>query len=92
MQWEFPYFPLSIAIDGANRHDAALVEETLKGLQIEKPLLMAGEEHGLCMDKGYDSKEVRALAGAMDICRISVVGEKRKKPWRKRRDLRRGAG
>ena len=34
--------PLSIVINGANRHDVVLAEETLNGLQIEKPLLMEG--------------------------------------------------
>ena len=58
--------PLSIVIDGANRHDVVLAEETLNGLQIEKPLLMEGEGHGLCMDKGYDSRKVGELARAME--------------------------
>lgn len=71
--------PLSVAVDGANRHDAGLVEETLKSLQIEKPLLEAGEGHGLCMDKGYDSRKVRAFVKAMGYtAHIRSRGEEKK--------------
>ena len=53
--------PLSVVIDGANRHDMKLVRETLASLQVAPPPAAAGKPRGLCMDKGYDYQEVRAV-------------------------------
>ena len=69
-----------------------LAEETLKGLQIEKPLLMEGEGHGLRMDKGYDSRKVGELARVMGYAPHIRNRGKEKKHWRKRRDSKHGAG
>ena len=55
-----------------------LAEETLKGLQIEKPLLMEGGEHGLCMEKVTTAGRWGSLPGRWGMRRISVIGEKRK--------------
>jgi putative transposase len=48
--------PLSIAIDGANRHDVKLLERTLEGLLAAPP---EGLRPGLCLDRGYDYPWVR---------------------------------
>ncbi len=54
--------PLSVAVDGANRHDMKMVRATLETLAIDRPEPTAETPHGLCMDKGYDFDEVRDLA------------------------------
>jgi transposase len=53
--------PLAIAVDGANRHDVKLFEETLRNIEIERPKPTKKHPHGMCLDKGYDSNEIRAL-------------------------------
>jgi len=64
--------PLSIVIDGANRHDVVLAEETLNGLQIEKLLLMKGGEHGLCMEKVTTAGRWGSLPGRWDIANCFI--------------------
>lgn len=53
---------LSIVIDGANRHDMKLLKPTLEALAVERPAPTAASPQGLCLDKGYDYDEIRALA------------------------------
>ena len=50
--------PLGLAVDGANRHDKKLVARTLNNLAITRP---AFRKQNMCMDKGYDYPDVRAL-------------------------------
>jgi putative transposase len=59
--------PLSVAVDGANRHDSKLLVATLDGLVVARPAPGEEEEEGaahseeqhLCLDAAYDSEEVR---------------------------------
>jgi len=53
--------PVAIAVDGANRHDVKLVRETLENIEVNRPRPTAKKPQGLCMDKAYDSDEVREL-------------------------------
>jgi len=53
--------PLSVAVDGANRHDMKLTRVTLEGLVIQRPEPTAERPQGVCLDKGYDYDEVRDL-------------------------------
>lgn len=53
--------PLSVAIDGANRHDMKLTRVTLEGLVIPRPEPTAERPQGVCLDKGYDYDAVRDL-------------------------------
>jgi putative transposase len=53
--------PLAVIIEGANRHDCKLVEATLEQLPVERPQPTPKRPQGLCLDKGYDYEEVRAL-------------------------------
>lgn len=53
--------PVSVAIDGANRHDMKLVKETLDGIVVERPKPNEYHRQGMCMDKGYDYDEIREL-------------------------------
>lgn len=53
--------PIGITLDGANRNDMKMVEETLKSIPVERPEPTAEEPQGMCMDKGYDYDEVREI-------------------------------
>jgi transposase len=53
--------PLALAIDGANRHDMKLVQETLENLMAKRPIPTPDSPQGLCLDKGYDFAAVRAI-------------------------------
>jgi putative transposase len=50
--------PISMVIDGANRHDMKLVRPTIEGLVVERPKPTAEQPQGICLDKGYDYEEV----------------------------------
>lgn len=49
-------------IDGANRHDMKLLRPTLEALELPRPTPSAKHPQGLCLDKGYDYDEIRAVA------------------------------
>ena len=53
--------PIGLAIDGANRHDMKLVRATLESLVVERPEPTDEHPQGMCLDKGYDYGEVRAI-------------------------------
>jgi transposase len=53
--------PLALVIDGANRHDMKLAKSTLEHLMLQRPVPVAAQPQGLCLDQGYDYGEVRAL-------------------------------
>lgn len=53
--------PIGLAIEGANRHDMKLVRTTIEGIVIERPEPTAEQPQGMCLDKGYDYDEVRAI-------------------------------
>jgi putative transposase len=53
--------PLGLAIDGANRHDMKLLRPTLESIVVERPQASAEQEQAMCLDKGYDYDEVRAI-------------------------------
>ena len=54
--------PLGVAVDGANRHDKKLAEATLESIPVHRDLPGPGDppQH-LCLDKGYDYDDIRAL-------------------------------
>ncbi len=54
--------PVGLAVEGANRHDMKLVQETLESIPVERPKPTPQEPQGLCLDKGYDYDEVRDIA------------------------------
>src|SRR5205085_6812475 len=53
--------PIGLAVEGANRNDMKLTEETLESIPVERPEPTATEPQGICLDKGYDYDEVRAI-------------------------------
>ena len=53
--------PLGITTSGANTHDKRLVEATLESIPIDRPEPTRNEPQHMCMDKGYDYVDIRAL-------------------------------
>src|SRR5665213_2471575 len=57
--------PVGLTVDGANRNDHKLMAETIESIPVRRPRPTATDPQGLCLDKGYDYKEPRALAVAL---------------------------
>jgi putative transposase len=53
--------PIGLAVDGANRHDMKLVRATLESIPVERPTPTEQERQNMCLDKGYDYDDVRAI-------------------------------
>lgn len=71
--------PLSVVIDGANRHDMKLVQPTIEGIVVERPEPTDSAPQGMCMDKAYDYEEVRAILRAFGFtAHIRARGEEAK--------------
>jgi putative transposase len=51
-----------VAVDGANRPDAKMVEETLASIPVERPESTPDNPQNLCLDKAYVGDEVADLA------------------------------
>jgi transposase len=67
--------PLSLAVDGANRHDKKLLEPTLLDIQIDQPDTTIIDQN-LCLDKGYDYPDIRVLVEELGyIGHIKARGE-----------------
>jgi transposase len=49
-------------IDGANRNDHKLMRQSVEAIPIERPRPRPRRPQHLCLDKGYDYAEPRALA------------------------------
>jgi putative transposase len=54
--------PLSVSVDGANRHDMKMSKATLQSIVVHRPepTTIKSKQH-MCMDKGYDYPEVYEL-------------------------------
>jgi hypothetical protein len=80
-----------LAHNGANRHDQKLLEPTLESIPIERPEPTAERPQGLCLDRGFDSPQVRDLAVKHGYTphirtRGEEIAEKIRTPgWRARR-------
>ena len=62
--------PVGLVLDGANWHDVKLVESTLASMPpaaeaARQAHRAGGDEQGLCLDAGYDSKQVRETRAAL---------------------------
>jgi putative transposase len=53
---------VGLAVDGANRPDMKMVEETLASIPLERPEPTVEEPQGLCLDRGYAYDEVQEIA------------------------------
>jgi hypothetical protein len=69
--------PVGMAVDGANRNDMKMVEETLASIPVERPTPTSKQPQGMCMDKGYDYDEVREEAKE-DAARFETLYESKK--------------
>ena len=54
--------PLGATIDGANRNDHKLMRSTLETISVQRPRPTRQQPQHLCLDKGFDYDEPRALA------------------------------
>lgn len=66
--------PLSIVVTAANTHDKTVALQTLDAIAVERPERVVYRLHHLCLDKGYDYKDV--IEGALERDYI-VHGKKR---------------
>jgi transposase len=76
--------PIGIAVSGANRHDSKLLVETLDSMPVSPP---SGKKRkrNLCLDKAYDSEEIRKLVAKRKFVdhikrRGEEIKEKRRNP------------
>jgi len=53
--------PVGLTVEGANRHDMKMVRATLDSVVVERPTPTEEDPQGMCLDKGYDYDEVRAI-------------------------------
>jgi putative transposase len=53
--------PIGLVIAEAHRHDCKLVGLTLESIAVSRPEPTRKKPQGMCLDKGYDSQEVREL-------------------------------
>jgi transposase len=68
--------PLAVEVAGANRHDRKLTAATLAGIVVKRPRPTCEAPQGLCLDKGYDYNEVRAIVAAFGFtAHIRARGE-----------------
>lgn len=76
--------PLAVAIDGANRHDMKRVRPTLESLAARRPPPTQRAPQRMCLDKGYDYDEVRALVEAFGFtAHIRSVAKKPERSGRR---------
>ena len=54
--------PVGLELAGANVNDFKLLRATLEQIVIERPDAASSPLQGLCLDKGYDYREVYELA------------------------------
>jgi transposase len=69
--------PISIVIDGANRHDSKLLELTLDNIVIFRPTPTNNSPQNLCLDAGFTGKEDAVIARDF-IPHIRPRGEEKK--------------
>ena len=76
--------PVGLAVEGANRNDMKMVRDTVESIPVNRPEPTKDEPQGMCMDKGYDYDEVRAIVEEFAFtAHIHERGEEAKKLKRK---------
>ena len=68
--------PLSVVIDGANRHDIKLLEKTLAHMVIFRPEVTEEKPQNLCLDAGYTGAE-KIISDRKYILHIRPRGEEK---------------
>jgi putative transposase len=71
--------PSGLALDGANRQDMKLVRQTIESLVVERPAPTDEQPQGMCLDKGYDYDEGRAILQAFG-CTAHIRGRGEEAP------------
>ena len=72
--------PLSLSVDGANRHDMKMSKATLQSIVIYRPEPTIRSKQHMCLDKGYDFPEVYELLEEYGYTiHIPLRGEKRRR-------------
>ena len=83
--------PLSVVIDGANRHDTKLLAATLEAIVVERPEPSEEAPQHLCLDKAYDNPTGHETVERFGyIGHIRLIGEEKldegpEKPYPARR-------
>ena len=78
--------PLGVVIDGANRHDAKLLAQTIEAIVVERPKPTKKKPQHLCLDKGYDNPSGRqATKDGKYTPHIRRIGEEKEAAARKKR-------
>ena len=82
--------PIGLSVAGANRNDFKLVAETFQNIPVARPAPTKRRPQHVCLDKGYDFEEVRAILQAYGfVAHIRSRGEeaaaKKKRPGQKAR-------
>lgn len=76
--------PVGLDVEGANRNDMKLVRATLESIPVGRPEPTPERPQGLCLDKGYDFDEVRAIAAEFGFtAHIRARGEEAKEIQRR---------
>ena len=68
---------LGVVLDGANRHDSKLLEDTLDDIVIARPEVTQEHPQNLCLDAGYTGKQ-EAVTDRHYIPHIVSRGEEKK--------------
>ena len=82
--------PVGLSVAGANRNDFKLLEATLRSVPLAKPAPTKAHPQHLCLDKGYDYAEVRAVLQAQGFvahirARGQEAGAEKKRPSQRAR-------
>ena len=71
--------PVGLTIDGANRNDHKLMAETIESIPVPRARPSRTTPQGLCLDKGYDYDEARAVGVASGFTlHVRSRGEEKK--------------
>jgi len=70
--------PVGLTVAGANVNDFKLARDTIESIPLDRPKPTRKKPQGLCLDKGYDYDEVRALARSSAIRRTFAVAARRR--------------
>ena len=70
--------PLSVVIDGANRHDTKMLAATLAAIVVERPEPSDDQPQHLCLDKAYDNPTGHETVECFGyIGHIRAIGEEK---------------
>jgi len=84
--------PISLAVEGANRHDCKIAWQTIASIPVERPAPIIDKPQGMSLDKIYDYVEVRDLLTAFGFLRTSGRGVRQRKPSNRKRGIRHVGG